>query len=246
MGKSRVNVLTIAGFDPSGGAGIAADLKVFEQYKVYGFAACTAITYQNQSTFEAVDWVENTQLLKQMDLQFQQHRIDYVKIGLIKGFEQLESILSYLREKKVKIVLDPILSASAGYDFHSATAGNFENHLKDLFLITPNWKEAQLMTGEENPIDQLMKWSHECAIYLKGGHRTDKVGQDVLLYEGKEFHFNPKVTIKGEKHGSGCVLSSALLAGLAKGFPLQKACLKAKDYTARFLRSNSGLLGYHK
>lgn len=247
MGRIRPNVLTIAGFDPSSGAGLTADIKTFEKLGVYGFSACTALTFQSANVFESVNWVETNEVKRQVALQLQENNISVVKIGLVQNIEQLTEIVAFIKaETKAKIVLDPILKASAGFDFELGnTVTQFNQLLSQLDVITPNWDEAKQLIQSENPSEALLLWSEQTSIYLKGGHRTDAVGTDVLFTKGKTYAFKPKRYKVFEKHGSGCVFSAALTAFLAKGYPLNKACLRAKDYTARFLASNHTLLGYH-
>ena len=245
MGKSRESVLTIAGFDPSGGAGILADIKTFEQLKVSGEAIITANTIQNENKFDSVNWVEEELVLKQLDFLLESKKVEFVKIGLIKNEKQLKAISDRLlsANKKTKIIWDPILSASTGFDFHQQ---KLNIDLKNIFLITPNLEEIKAF-GAGTSVEIAKILASETNVFLKGGHSDTAIGKD-FLYNTKRsvFGFNPKRTDVTEKHGSGCVLSSAITANLAKGYALNKACLRGKDYVTRFLASNKSKIGNHK
>ncbi|MEZ4936655.1 MAG: hydroxymethylpyrimidine/phosphomethylpyrimidine kinase [Crocinitomicaceae bacterium] len=235
MGKFRKHVLTIAGFDPSGGAGILADIKTFEQLKVYGEAVNTANTIQHEEGFDSVNWIDEKQVLDQLDFLLKKRTYDFVKIGLVKNADQLNRLLDRLHQAnpKVKVIWDPILSSSTGFEFHGT---DLAVEWAKIYLVTPN-----LLENEKLKIN-----NEQCQIFLKGGHSEDEVGLDKLIIGEKTFKFKPKRTDGTEKHGSGCVLSSAITANLALGYPLNKACLRAKDYVTSVLISNKSKLGYHK
>ncbi len=254
--KNRPIVLSIAGFDPSGGAGLLADVKTFETIKVYGYGVQTALTWQNEQEFQRVQWHALEDIISQVEILFKTTHVGFVKIGLIENATIFGEILSFLHHKnpRVKIIWDPILQASAGFDFHStSSASEWKINMSKLYLFTPNWLELQWLSQNldgELGAEHLARYCH---VYLKGGHRPHKQGYDYLVTkesttkEGKPkaYFFRPKSQGVFAKHGSGCVLSSAILAYLAKGYPLHRACLLAKQYTTRFLSSNEHLLGYH-
>lgn len=267
MHEKRPYVLSIAGFDPSGGAGITADIKTFEANKVYGLGICSALTFQNDENFEGVDWISFGNIIKQIDVLHKKYRIDWIKIGLIENFDVLEKLVLYLKEifKDCKIIWDPILKASAGFSFHQ----NFEiNKLeilaKNLFLITPNWDEIQKLYPGKEPLDGAKRLSKHCSVFLKGGHNIKTPGRDYLFLSDSinsssknhletknnkkinPFSFRPKKIIKHPKHGSGCVLSAAITANLAREYKLHKACLRSKNYITKFFLSSDSLLGFHK
>lgn len=245
MGRTREHILTIAGFDPSGGAGVLADVKTFEQHKVYGHSVITANTIQDENNFESVNWVDEKLVLEQLDFVLKSRKFDVVKIGLIQHADQLSEVISRLMKAnpKTKIVWDPILSASTKFDFHQH---KIDVDLKNIYLITPNLNEIKSF-GEGSSEEIAKKLSEQTNVFLKGGHSETAIGKDILYTtKGKNFGFNPKRTDVTEKHGSGCVLSSAIAANMAKGIPLNKACLRGKDYVTRFLASNKSKLGDHK
>lgn len=250
MVSKRLYVLSIAGFDPSGGAGVLADVKTFEGNKVYGLGVMSANTFQNDTEFENVDWISAEKIIEQISILQKRFEFEFIKIGLIENLETLDKIVSYLISKntKTKIIWDPILKASAGFEFHKQVDSVLlEKICKQLYIITPNVPEALSLGSLKDAVENAKHISKYCHVFLKGGHAEKKVGYDTLfLKEGKQFSFRPKTKNIFPKHGSGCVLSSALAANLAKGEDLQRACLKAKQYTERILSSNKTLLGYHK
>ncbi len=250
MGKERPNILSIAGFDPSGGAGILADIKTFEAHKTLGMAVCTSLTVQNDVAFEKANWVAIDDIKAQLTTLFERFRFKVAKIGLVESFDQLQQIVAVLKahNPNIKIICDPVLKASAGFVFHSDVAKQqLEALLPQLFLITPNWDEVQQLSGMEDAQAGAKYLSQFCHVYLKGGHSPEALGKDFLFHkQQKEYAFNPKRTNVAGKHGSGCVLSSALAAHIALQYPLHKACVRSKDYVTRFLASNPTNLGFHK
>ncbi|WP_103069334.1 hydroxymethylpyrimidine/phosphomethylpyrimidine kinase [Aquimarina sediminis] len=252
--KARPYILTIAGFDPSNGAGFTADIKTIEALKGYGLTVCTANTIQNDIDFKICDWVDVKMMTKQIEILFDRFAIDFVKIGIIENWKVLHEIIDFLIEKnkEIKIVLDPILRSSSDFDFHnpsiqkvSNTSVLFDQILDKIYLITPNYLEIERLYVDKT-IDETVKHiSSKTNLFLKGGHR-EEVGKDELFTKGgKYFALKPKGQNLSEKHGSGCILSSSIITYLALGFPLLKACLKGKRYTEKVLGSNKSLLGYH-
>ena len=246
----RPYVLSIAGFDPSGGAGVLADVKTFEANKVYGFGVVSALTFQNDSEFEKVEWLPLEKIIEQIAVLQKRFQFEYIKIGLIENLEVLNQLILNLKSNisNPKIIWDPILKATAGFDFHNEINKKLlEEICKNIFLITPNMEEIRILMNENDELKAAQDLSSFCNVFLKGGHNENDLGRDFLFTtEGKEFSFRAKQKVEVGKHGSGCVLSSAIIANLARGYKLHRACLRAKQYTAEFLNSNKNLLGYHK
>ncbi len=235
--------MTIGGFDPSGGAGVLADVKTFEQHKLLGMAVNTANTVQTEDTFYAVNWLEETVVFDQLNGLLSSYSFDYTKIGLLQDFDMIIKIKE--RMPNTRLIWDPVLSASAGMDMkHSLKSVN--TVLQHVYFVTPNWNEAKKLAGHADGLDAAAKLSAYCNVYLKGGHRQDRVGMDTVFHEGKTFDLRPKGKELAEKHGSGCVLASALASNLQHGFSIHKACLKTKEYVRRILASNETLLAYHR
>ena len=246
--KKRPTVLSIAGYDASAGAGVLADVKTFESIGIYGFAATTCITYQNENKFGDVKWLSVKQIKNQIYLILELHKIEFVKISLIENFKTLISIIELLKAHNphIKIIWDPILRASAGFDFHKKISKkDLKYILKNCYLITPNWNEIQPLANEKDVVRGAEKLAKYCAVFLKGGHNIETPATDILFIENDIEIFHPTKITELEKHGSGCVLSSAITAYLVLGNDIKKSCLLAKEYTYNFLVSNESKLGYH-
>lgn len=243
-------ILTIAGLDPSSGAGITSDIKTFEAHQLYGLSVCTAVTVQNDIAFTDCFWIDKNLILQQIETLFQRFSISVVKIGIIQSWAVLLDVILTLKKlhPDIKIVLDPILKASAGFTFHTIQdLETFEKVLENCAFITPNYDEIKALFPDKSIEETIAFISEKTNIYLKGGHRSDKQGWDEVYYS-KIVKLNiPPITTKPifEKHGSGCVLSAALAANLSKEIPLEDACRQAKWYTEQFLSSNASLLGTH-
>lgn len=248
--RLRPYVMSIAGFDPSAGAGILADIKCFEQHEVYAFGICTALTVQTDHVFLKNEWLNAGQIIDQIAPLLAAFQISAVKIGLIKDITVLLEVITYLKQQQsvIKIVMDPVLSASAGYTFHNWKDGLklLLPVLKQIDLITPNYLEMKRLGNETEVFTTAQTWSAYCPVLLKGGHIDTHLGTDFLYIDGEVNVLKPGTTDIHQKHGSGCVLSAAITAGLAKGKVLPEACIWAKAYTELFLNSNETLLGYHK
>jgi hydroxymethylpyrimidine/phosphomethylpyrimidine kinase len=238
----RPKVLVIAGYDPSGGAGVLADVKTLEAHGVYAYAVCTAMTIQNERIIRRVDWMPEASVFEQIDICYAAGDFDWVKIGITASPEAAGRIIRHLRQHnpRVRIVWDPVIKASSGTDFWDGTKGWVEVAAQ-CFLMTPNWEEKEWLSGDGAMIERC-----GCPVYLKGGHHPEHPGRDYLWSGGALEVLDP---VAGApvypKHGSGCVLASALTANLALGYPLSRAAARAKAYTAQFLSSNKTLLGWH-
>ena len=226
--------LTIAGFDPSGGAGLNADIKVFNRFKVHGLSVCSAITIQSEDVFESVEWISVEVILRQLKLLLSQYDVGFVKIGLIQNQTVLAEIVNCLKQANpaVFILWDPILKASAGFDFDHFKQGCSAGVFRYIDLITPNHEEySALGLSKSSPFD-----------ILKTGGRTNA---DVLITDAEDITFETKAVV-GDKHGTGCVLSAVIVAHLANGGDLPIAIRAAKDYVATFITSDLSLLGFHE
>ena len=242
-------ILTIAGLDPSSGAGITSDIKTFEAHGLYGLSVCTVVTVQNDISFKDCVWIDKTIIINQIKALFERFSISVVKIGIIESWEVLLEVIEILKRvnPKIKIVLDPILKASAGFDFHSTqNLKTLEKVVEDCDFVTPNYNEIKELFPNKNIEETIDFIAQKTNIYLKGGHRSDKKGWDEVYYN-KIVQLNiPPIADKiFDKHGSGCVVSAALASNLAKNIDLEDACKNVKHYTEQFLNSNESLLGTH-
>lgn len=235
MSKKLANVLSIAGFDPSGGAGLLADAKTFDAHRVLGMGVITANTMQTEDNFEDIQWIEEKEVHKQLMLLLNRYSFDSVKIGLISSLESLIDILELIRGKNPNafIVWDPVLKATAGYTFHnSLSESELSVVLNKVNLVTPNAEEFSKIP--------VLKTSCQWLVTSADNSTGDKYidGDKTRMYRTRR-------TSEFDKHGSGCVLSSAIAANIARGYTMHKSILRAKDYMYHYLNSAEGLLGRH-
>lgn len=242
-------ILSIAGFDPSSGAGLTSDIKTFQYFGLYGFSVCTTVTVQNDIDFKESNWIDSRVIISQIETLFDRFEINFVKIGIVENWQTLFVIVNKLKQLNpvIKIVLDPVLKTSSGYDFHNGSnEKTLDSVLKKTYLITPNFEEIQRLYPEKSIEETIQSIRQKTNLYLKGGHRTDKVGLDQLFFHKTgQLNIEPSELKVSPKHGSGCVLASALASNLALGFSLQDASKRSKKYIEQFLSSNETLLGDH-
>ena len=231
--------LTIAGSDCSGGAGIQADLKTMTMNGVYAMSVLTALTAQNTTGVRSIMEVTPTFLKEQMHAVFEDIRPDAVKIGMVSSSELICVIAEQLQKFEAKnIVVDPVMVATSGSKLIEDEALSV---LKDKLLpiadvVTPNIPEAEILTGMkiENEEDMILaakmiSETYHCAVLCKGGHSINDAN-DLLYKEGKYKWFYGKRINNPNTHGTGCTLSSAIASNLAKGYFLDEAVAKAKEY----------------
>lgn len=169
---------------------------------------------------------------------------------MIENFEVLKLIIAQLKthNNSVKIIWDPIIKASAKFDFHNNFSKNeILELLKDVFIVTPNLPECMALFGtiDIKKVQAEIRNSELCKALIKGGHSSKNKGTDVLVESDSISYFEGRKLTNQDKHGTGCVLSSAICSNLAKGLTLSASIKKAKDYVTNFIESNNGLLGYH-
>ena len=236
--------LTIAGSDCSGGAGIQADIKTMTMNGVYAMSVITALTAQNTTGVSAISEVSPDFLAAQMDMVFTDIRPDAVKIGMVSNSKLIKTIVERLSfYKAVNIVVDPVMVATSGADLMQSEA---VFTMKDFLLpmaslATPNIPEAEVLTGNKIASKEDMEKAAvhinqmcSCSVLLKGGH-TIHDASDVLFHNGKIKWFYGKRIHNPNTHGTGCTLSSAIAANLAKGYNLENAVQRAKDYISEAL-----------
>jgi hydroxymethylpyrimidine/phosphomethylpyrimidine kinase len=249
MPKNRPFVLTIAGFDPSGGAGILADVKAFEQHRVYGFAINTGNTIQTETVFTEIQWTDLGFVLRSIKMLFENYDIKAVKIGIVPTLNYLKEIVLLLKKLSptTPIIWDTVLKSTTEFDFIKIeNQMTFMAILNSITLITPNYNEIIQLAFEEKKIEAIAKMlAQQCSILLKGGHNLGEIGVDYLYRKDEIIRLPPKNKECYTKHGSGCVLSSAITANIALGQDLKTACSNAKIYIEKYLNSNPSLIGYH-
>jgi hydroxymethylpyrimidine/phosphomethylpyrimidine kinase len=242
--------VTIAGSDSGGGAGIQADLKTFAALGVYGASVLTALTAQNTLGVAAIHDVPPAFIGAQIDAVFSDLRVDAVKIGMLSRPEAIAAVAAGLdRYRQENVVLDPVMVAASGDPLIADAAVGV---LRDLLLprvrlITPNLPEAARLLGEPVAGDggaveaQAARLIERGArgVLLKGGHGSGPESADFLLTPSGGQWFVARRIDTRNAHGTGCTLSSAIAAGLAKGAPLATAVATAKDYvTAAIARAD--------
>lgn len=244
--------MVVAGYDQSAGAGVLSDIKTLEAHEVYGYAVITGLTFQNERVIRRVEWLSSKDIFEQIDVCFDSEAYDWVKIGITQSMRVAGAIIDHIRgyNPGVRVVLDPVIKASSGTEFwERLDQEEWEEVAARCYVVTPNWEEIGWLYSGEAIEASCAELSSRlgCHIYLKGGHNGEFPGRDYLWSDGEAEVLDPIVPT-GEiypKHGSGCVLSSALTANLALGYPLPIAAERAKRYIERFLSSNKTLLGWH-
>lgn len=231
--------LTVAGSDCSGGAGIQADIKTMTLNGVYAMSAITALTAQNTTGVSGISEVTPDFLAEQMDMIFTDIRPDAVKIGMVSNSELIKTIVERLSFYKAdNIVVDPVMVATSGADLMQSEAViTMKNSLLPLAtLATPNIPEAETLTGmkiqNENDMAKAavcINQTFGCSVLLKGGHSINDAN-DLLCKNGEIKWFYGKRIDNPNTHGTGCTLSSAIAANLAKGYELETAVQRAKEY----------------
>jgi hydroxymethylpyrimidine/phosphomethylpyrimidine kinase len=235
-------LLSVAGFDPSCGAGIAADLKTFAVLDCYGVAAITALTVQSTQGVKAVEPVSPAVLRAQLDTLAEDLEIAAVKIGMLANRDNAAVVAEFLdRTALARVVLDPVAKpSSGGPELLDAEGLKFlrEELIKRAAVITPNIEEAELLTGIEvrdlagmkSAAQKLVEMGARAAI-VKGGHMEKPID---VLFDGSEIvTFGGDQIKSGHTHGTGCTFSSAIAAQLAGGRPLAEATTLAKAYVTK-------------
>ena len=231
--------LTIAGSDSSGGAGIQADIKTMTMNGVYAMSAITAMTAQNTTGVRAIQESTPDFLAQQLDAVFEDIPPDAVKIGMVSSQALIRVIADRLRFYDAKnVVVDPVMVASAGSSLirQEAVSVMVRELLPLATLVTPNIPEAQVLSGLtiRDRADMIaaakrMGETFHCAVLLKGGHSINDAN-DLLYENGITVWFEGKRIDNPNTHGTGCTLSSAIAANLAKGFSLEESVRRAKNY----------------
>ena len=232
-------VLTIAGSDSGGGAGIQADIKTMTMNGVFAMSAITALTAQNTTGVQGIFEVTPEFLKKQIDSIFTDLRPDAVKIGMVSASPLVTAIAERLRFYHAeKIVVDPVMVATSGARLINEDA--IETLAGELFpladLLTPNIPEAEVLSGRKIRTVEEMEEAAEfigerfgSAVLLKGGHAVNDAN-DLLWFRGEHKWFCGKRIDNPNTHGTGCTLSSAIASNLAKGFAMDEAVERGKAY----------------
>ncbi|MDB5966248.1 MAG: Phosphomethylpyrimidine kinase [Polaromonas sp.] len=245
-------VLSIAGSDSGGGAGVQADLKTFAALGCFGMTAITALTAQNTLGVRAIHGVSAQMLRDQIDAVVEDIGVDAVKIGMLHAPDIVEAVAQAIdRHALRRVVLDPVMVATSGAVLidHPAIAALVRELFGRVLVITPNLDEAALLVGRPlaseadmaAAADELLqKGAH--AVLLKGGHLAGEVVSDLLLTRDAPPHWMRAPRIRSANtHGTGCTLSSAIAAQLALGLPLREAVEAARGYVRGALAAGAAV-----
>lgn len=232
-------VLSIAGTDPTGGAGIQADLKTIEAHGLFGMSVITVVIAQNTTGVFGMQPVSPSLVAQQIDCVFDDICPDAVKLGMLYDAEIIHVTAERLRAHHAQnIVLDPVMMSSSGHDLLRPDAA--KALVEEIFplctLITPNLAEASALSGSYISTKAQMEQAAQRiasttggAVLVKGGHLSDCA--DDLLYAEGQMHWLPSTRINNPNtHGTGCTLSSAIACGLAQGVSLTGSVMRAKRY----------------
>lgn len=240
--------LTIAGSDPSGGAGIQADLKTFQQFGVYGEAVVTLITVQNSCGVQRVECLAPELVADQIKAVISDIPPGAAKTGALGNREIAQAVAALARDFQFPLVVDPVVASKRGALLLEDGAEALKTFLlPHAFLLTPNLDEAALLAGVEvRDLTGMRQAAQKLAtlgpqgVLVKGGHLAgDAV--DVLYYRGQWTEFtSPRIETR-YTHGTGCTFSAAITASLASGLDLDEAIRRAKRYITEAIRSNPGL-----
>ena len=234
-------VMSIAGVDPSGGAGVFADLKTFQAIGVYGTGIVTALTAQNPYKFFSTQPVSEEYICEQIDSVMDAYDVEFVKTGMLYSPEIIRLVAEKINEYDLKAVVDPVMVATSGGNLtREDIADAFNKYLlPKSILTTPNVSEAEKLSGIDiNNEEDAIKATEliDCNCFITGGHLN---GVNVI-------NIDDEITVKKQQlietenlHGSGCNLSSAITAYLAKNNSLKDSCFKAMDYVYEGIKNGN-------
>jgi hydroxymethylpyrimidine/phosphomethylpyrimidine kinase len=231
--------ISIAGFDPSGGAGILADIKTFSALGVYGTSAITALTAQNVERVSNISPITSSFVEEQIDLILEDLPIVFGKTGMLYSEEIILSVVKKIKEHSLKIVVDPVLVAGSGGSLSQKGMANSikNNLLKEAILTTPNVFEAELLSGQEiknkdDAIEAASIIGKNCDVVITGGH----LDGDNILFNGQISVMEGELIESNNTHGSGCSFSAAITAYLTKGIDMDEAIKKADIFVKESIR----------
>jgi len=244
--KQIRTALTIAGSDSGGGAGIQADLKTFTAFKVFGLSVITGLTAQNTRGVQGVELPTTAFITAQLRTVMEDIGADAAKTGMLATGEIIRAVSAAVREFGIRnLVVDPVMIAASGDALmqHEAAPVMREHLFPLATVVTPNLDEASILCQRKirtvEDMQEAARAIHAMGpkyVLVKGGHLPGERVTD-LLYDGREFVRRESQRVAGEFHGTGCTLSSAIAAGLAKGLPVGEAVATAQAYLALALRS---------
>jgi len=239
--------LTIAGSDSGGGAGIQADLKTFQAFKVFGVSVITSVTSQNTLGVRSIQDMDPEIIGDQIDMIMEDMGCDAAKTGMVSNGEIIEVIVDRIRKHKIdKLVIDPVMVSKSGNRLLKKDAESIliEKLLPLAYLLTPNVNEAEILSGMKiSDIEEVKKAAKKIAemgaenVLIKGGHLKEVKAIDILFSEGEYTVFESEKIDSKNTHGTGCTISSAITASLSRGENLLDSVRIAKDYVTRAIEN---------
>ncbi|WP_405276614.1 bifunctional hydroxymethylpyrimidine kinase/phosphomethylpyrimidine kinase [Methanobrevibacter sp.] len=234
-------VMSIAGVDPSGGAGVFADLKTFQAIGVYGCGIVTALTAQNPYKFFSTLPISPEYIEEQIDSVMDSYEVEFIKTGMLYSPEIIKLVSKKVKEYNLKAVVDPVMVATSGGDLTKEDIADAFNKylLPQSILTTPNVSEAEKLTGidintEEDAIEASKKIV--CSNIITGGHLD---GINTININGNVTAIKQKLIETDNLHGTGCNLSSAIVAYLAKNNDLKTSIAKSLDYVYEGIKNGN-------
>lgn len=236
-------VVSIAGSDSSGGAGVQADLKVFEHFGVFGCSVITVLTSQNTTGVREIYEVTPEFVKSQLEAVFEDFEIEAVKIGMLYSNDIINVVKEFISKLDVPIIFDPVFISKAGSKLLNDDAIiNLKSMLEFVTVTTPNQYEAKALFGNE--LDDKVLLTQPCAVVLKNS-REKNISVDYLFENGKKHSFKSPLCNDKNTHGTGCSFSSAITANIALGYPLYKAVEISKSYI-QYAIENAPNIGHGK
>ncbi len=238
--------MTVAGSDPSGGAGLQADLKTFHQHGVYGMSVVTLLTVQNTQSVDAVELVEPEFAIQQFNSLINDIPPAAIKTGALGAAAMIEAVSGCLSDINCPVIVDPVMVSKHGHTLIQAEAiEKLKSHLiPKTFLLTPNLFEASVLTGMDissrpafsDAAKAILDMGAKAVIIKAGAHR--EFGFDLLVSDEREEKFLVDYIDTQNTHGSGCVFSAAITANIAKGLGVGDAVSNARAFIDLAIRSN--------
>ena len=234
-------VMSIAGVDPSGGAGIFADIKTFQALGVYGTGIVTALTAQNPQKMYSLKAIETSYVEEQIDAILDTYNVEYIKTGMLYSTDIIKSVSKKIREYNLKAVVDPVMVATSGGELakNDLSQNLLKYILPKAILTTPNVSEAAKLTNikitnEEEAKKACEKLGKTCNNIITGGHLN---GINTINIDGSTSIFKQKLLKTDNLHGSGCNFSAAIVSYLSQKNDLKTSILKASDYTYESIKN---------
>jgi hydroxymethylpyrimidine/phosphomethylpyrimidine kinase len=231
-------VLTVAGSDPSSGAGIQVDIRVFQSLGLHPLSAIAAITVQNSLGVKKSVPVDTSLVIEQIEALLEDFSVEWLKTGLLGSASTVEALAGLIKKRALKAVVDPVMVSTSG---HALADSNTIEAVKEVLIpvatvITPNIPEAEALTDikyeDNSSVEEICKRLKSMGpqwVVLKGGHRGPGVAEDIL-FDGNTVERFSSSKVEGDFHGTGCVFSSALAGYLALGSEIKEAMAKTKQY----------------